>query len=93
MESAYKIVPVPECGDNKTGSLSHRLTPQDIADVLGFASNCEDDIAKVKYSWGFTINGVRCGIWDYKGSRWSVFDPNGVLEGLFSEKIKSKGGA
>lgn len=30
----------------------------------------------------------RAGIWDYKGTRWSVFDPDGVLPLLFPEQIE-----
>jgi len=78
------ILPVAEAGDYRTGSLPNTLKPEDITAVLGFPPNVHDDPFKTVDSWGFTVDGVRCGIWDYKGSRWSVYDPSNVLPALFS---------
>jgi hypothetical protein len=86
-----KIIPIDKIGSSKTDSLSSKLTMQQITNILGFPPNCQDDVSKVKYSWGFEINGHHCGIWDYKGSRWSVYDPRGALrsssifEGFWNE--------
>ena len=63
------------------------LSVTDIEQVLGFAARVNAYENKVKVSWSFEVNGARCGIWDYKGSRWSVFDPENVLSDLFAEAI------
>ena len=36
--------------------------------LLGFAPNVTDDPAKASHSWGFTVDGVRCAVWSYRGS-------------------------
>lgn len=79
------IAPHSEPGDSCTGSLPSYISPAEITRRLGFQPNVRDDPYKVKYSWGFTVNGKRCGIWDYKGDRWSVWDPSGVLHLIFPE--------
>jgi hypothetical protein len=81
-----KIVPVNQSGDFCTHRISEKYTPEDIVRTLGFESNVYDDPFKVKYSWGFTVDGIRCGIWDYKGSRWSFFGPKEIAEKLFPTK-------
>lgn len=62
---------------------------EEIEAVLGPA-NCNDDPDKVKYSWGFEVDGIRCGIWDYyrsyRNGVWSVFGPRGVIERVFPGK-------
>lgn len=30
-------------------------------------------VGKINTEWRFTIDGKSCGIWDYKGARWSVW--------------------
>lgn len=82
--SKPKIVPIARAGDHRTGSLPSNITPAQIKKILGFAANVDDDKDKVKHSWGFEVDGKFAAIWDYKGSRWSTFDPDGVLPGLFS---------
>ena len=79
-----KIVAIDKAGSHKTGSLPDSLSSHDIEAVLGFPANIKDDEYKVRHSWGFTVDGKECGIWDYKGSRWSVYDPHNVLPALFS---------
>jgi hypothetical protein len=81
-----KILPVAIAGDGRTGRLSDELTPEVIAETLGFGANVSDDHDKVLYSWGFTVDGVRCGIWDYKECRWSTFGPKSIFEKLFPGK-------
>lgn len=78
-----KIVPTGVAGCHYTGYLPETLTVNDIKKVLGFKANVVDDPDKVRYSWGFTVDGQPCGIWDYKGSRWSVYDPKNLLPKLF----------
>lgn len=84
------IVPVKQCGDCRTGSLAG-ITVAEINTILGFKSNCSDDPDKVKNSWGFTVNGVRCAVWDYKGSetvgRFSTFGPIESLRLVFGNKV------
>lgn len=84
-----KITPFDEAGSYRTGGLIH-VTAADIEKKLGFPSNIEDDSSKVKYSWGFKVNGVPCGIWDYKGSwmvgSFSTFGPNEIFVKLFDKK-------
>lgn len=89
-----KILPVDTPGDHAQGQLSNRLTKKDIEKVLGFPPNVQDDPEKVKNSWGFTVwlagygssKGVRCGIWDYKGTRWSTFGPAEIFKTLFGDE-------
>lgn len=83
------IIPVNRCGDCAQGKISG-YTVAEIDKILGFESNCQDDPDKVKHSWGFTVDGTRCGIWDYKGSHhynvFSWFGPSDILNKLFPEK-------
>lgn len=73
-------------GSHRTGTLKN-FTAKQIAEVLGFEANCQDDPDKVKYSWGFKADGVHCGIWDYKFSYtrkiFSLYGPREVFEQLF----------
>lgn len=72
-----KIVPVNWPGDSRTGTLSN-ITVAEINKILGFEPNVEDDPIKVKHSWSFTVDGERCGVWDYKGSeRLNQFSTSG----------------
>ena len=79
----------------RTGGLIN-LTASDITAVLGFPPNVEDDPFKVVNSWAFMVNGEPAAIWDYKGSHkhkaWSIYDPSGVVVGLFGAKHYEKGG-
>lgn len=81
-----KIVPVDRVGPYRTGSLAG-YSISDIEKAVGFPANCEDDDDKVKYSWGFEIDGVYAAIWDYRGSHklkaWSTYDPDNVLKKIF----------
>lgn len=84
-----KITPYDHPGRCCTGRLLPTITYRQIVKVLGFRPNCDDDESKVKYSWGFIAeyNGkrVKCGIWDYKGSRWSTYGPQEVFDYLFKD--------
>lgn len=87
------IVPNPEPGGSKTGSLVG-ITVEQINKVLGFKPNCEDDPSKVKYSWGFKVGDKTFGVWDYKGSAASgYFSTDGdhtVLRAIFGDKFSSR---
>jgi hypothetical protein len=85
-----KILPYNEPGARLTGRIDKSYTVEDINRILGFKPNAEDDEDKVKYSWGFKVDGQPCGIWDWKGTRWSVFGPQEVFDTLFPKKKKKK---
>ena len=73
-------------GSHRTGTLMG-IGASTINDILGFEPNVDDDPHKVKYSWGFTVDGVVCGIWDYKDSSsrgiFSTFGPHEIFKKLF----------
>ncbi len=83
------IKPINKVGDSRTGSLIN-ITVEEINNLLGFTANCKDDPSKVKHSWGFTVDGVRCGVWDYKGSEeynsFSTFGPHESLKKVFGAR-------
>lgn len=66
MKNEMKIEPVLKIGDSWTCSIT--ASYNQIVKVLGFEPNVThlDDPSKVKASWGFTVDGVHCGIWCYK---------------------------
>ena len=80
------IEALDKVGSHRTGTLEN-YSADEIASILGFKANCDDDPDKVEYSWGFTADGVECAIWDYKGSHkvasFSTFGPREVFEQLF----------
>ena len=81
-----KITPINKSGSHKTGVLTN-VTVRQINAILGFKPNVQDDPCKVKHSWGFTVDGKECGIWDYKGSEtvgmFSTYGPDDVFLELF----------
>lgn len=87
-----KIEPVLEAGDYFDCGVN--VTYSRIIQVLGFAPNVThlDDPSKVKASWGFAVDGVRCGIWCYKQpsakncKSWSFFGPKEISQKLFGEE-------
>jgi hypothetical protein len=84
------IRPVDEAGDCRTGTLSG-ISVAEITDLLGFGPNVKDDPSKVKHSWGFTVDGERCGVWDYKGSEeyrsFSTFGSPEALAKVFGSRV------
>lgn len=80
------IEPNPNVMSHKTGTL-HGLTQREITQRLGFGPNVMDDESKVAFSWGFTLDGVDCAVWDWKGShydkKWSAFGPHDRMRELF----------
>jgi hypothetical protein len=84
-----KIVPINKPGAHCTGNITG-YAKVEIDKILGFRPNVADDPDKVKYSWGFTADGVECGIWDYKGSYrgrvYSTYGPDKVFKTLFPPK-------
>ena len=77
-------------GSHLTHRLPATLTPKQITARLdtGPEPNGSGD-GKVKRYWGVTIDGAPAAIWDYKGRRWSAYDPSGNLGKLFPELQKA----
>ena len=77
-------------GQGKTGNLPHDLAEEVITARLGFAPNTFSPDAgpsfdgKVTIQWDFTVDGVPCSIWDYRGVRWSTWGPSHILARLFN---------
>ena len=90
MSTKPVILPVDETGDSRTATIEG-LTVAEIAEKLGFKPNCEDDPYKVVNSWGFTVDGERCGVWDYKGSHhfksFSAWGPMEALKKVFGDHV------
>lgn len=83
-----EIIPINKAGSHRTGTLMN-MTAMQIEAKLGFAPNVDDDPDKVRYSWGFEVDGVRCGIWDYKGSyafkTFSFYGPKETIAKIFGK--------
>jgi len=73
-------------GTHKTGSLRGDLTPEQITARLGFEPEGESSDGKVFYFWQFTVDGIVAAIWDFKGVRWSVYDPRNVVPSIFTSE-------
>jgi hypothetical protein len=82
-----KIRPTNSVSSHKTGEIAG-LTLKQIQQRLGFAPTSEND-DKSKYTWEFTVDGVPCSIWDWKGShrarQWSAFGPSHKLSAIFGD--------
>jgi hypothetical protein len=80
-----EIRPTDFVSSHKTGSISN-LTLGQIQERLGFPPTSEND-DKSEYTWEFTVDGVPCSIWDWKGSyrarQWSAYGPDAVLRSIF----------
>jgi hypothetical protein len=88
-----KITPFHKAGTIATGQLVN-INVDEIEKKLGFAANVKDDSYKIKYSWGFQVDGITCGIWDYKGSwkdgTFSTYGPGIIFVNLFGyERYKT----
>lgn len=84
-----RIMPISNItGTSKTGVLLD-ISANKISNILGFDPNVDDDPNKVVNSWGFTYDGIKCAIWDYKGSQFfgqfSTFGPRIVFDKLFGD--------
>lgn len=70
-------------GTHKTGDWPDHISPEQIERLLGFAPNgLLDCDKKITLIWEFEIDGRAAAIWDYKGKRWSIYDPGGVMPNL-----------
>lgn len=81
-----KIKPFNDIASHKTGGLVG-LTKEDVEARIGFPPNVDDDPYKVRWSWGFTVDGEVCAVWDYKGSadykEWSAYGSDAALTKVF----------
>lgn len=73
-------------GSHRTGTLCV-VSESIITKILGFKPNVDDDPDKVTASWSFTVDGVPCAVWDYKGSfeygQASTYGPHEALRRVF----------
>ena len=58
-----KITPNSNVSSYRMGSLVG-LSKAQIDSILGFKPNMQDDASKVKHSWGFSVRGKDCAVWD-----------------------------
>ena len=86
--TAYK--PGPALDDFMHSSRQGRLAsiPKTAVDSIlaeygefRYVSGSKD--GKCKHTWEFLADGTECAIWDYNGSRWSLFGPRAVFEEIF----------
>lgn len=95
--SSTETIIKPYTGDfmasHKTGRLPDDWTIAAITRHLGGikperygAGEGEDYDGKVTVEWQLLINGEECAIWDYKGARWSIYDPSGLLAKHFGNQ-------
>lgn len=77
-------------GDHRQWTIQG-LTHTEISDLLGFKPNRKDDPYKVKYSWGFRVDGKPCAVWDYKGSHkfneFSAWGDEAALRSVFGDSL------
>ena len=72
-------------GEYRTGTLTG-LTVNDVKTRLGFPANRKDDPGKVSHSWGFTVDGMFCAVWSYRGgASLSTFGPAAALRTVFGD--------
>jgi hypothetical protein len=56
------IVPSDRPG-SRMKAIIINLTPAQVRDLIGFDSNIDEDELAYGASWGFTVDGVPCGVW------------------------------
>ncbi len=85
------IIPHALPGDFRSASL-FGISAEGIEHALGFPPNADDEASKVSHSWGFTVDGERCGVWCYRGSEklgeWSAFGPVSALRKVFGSHVQ-----
>ena len=82
----HKIVRQKSQG-SLTCKLPSTLPIARIIAVLGQPLDACDvgDNIKTIYEWSVTVDGHPLAIWDYKGFRWSCYDPDSIVWDLFPE--------
>ncbi len=76
-------------GSSRQGTLSPSLTKKAITSALGFKPDGPSGDGKVTAEWQFTVDGVECAVWDYKGAKWSTFGPDEALRKVFGTHYTS----
>lgn len=71
-------------GTHKMWSLDPKLSAPNITKLLGGHVKPTKGSAdgKCTFTWDFYADGQPCGIWDYKGCRWSGYGPEEVFKNL-----------
>jgi len=91
LEDTVEIRPATDVGSCKQHTI-YGLSAEQIALTLGFTANQADDPRKVKFSWGFTVNGKECAVWDWKGSHlfneFSAYGPVAELSRAFGPHLR-----
>ncbi|MCA2990791.1 hypothetical protein [Gemmatimonas sp.] len=81
---------------HKTGKLAPTMAERDITAALAIFPTRHDRASgdgKVTMEWSFYVTdgeGKRypCGVWDYKGARWSVYGPPALMADVFGEAYR-----
>lgn len=69
---------------HKTGTLDSRTSVDAIRTALGLDPDTAiSSDGKVTLRWTFIANNHLCGIWDYRGVRWSTYGDWSTLDALF----------
>jgi hypothetical protein len=84
------IQPSNEFAPYRTGTLTG-ISKGQILSAIPDATFLDTPTAdkKVTMEWAFLANGQLCGIWDYRGARFSTYGPAQVFETLFGEAYSS----
>lgn len=72
----------------RTGTLAPELAATEITAKLNIEPERGSDDGKVSLFWRFYADGKPCGIWDYRGARWSTDGPREVFERLFPGMVR-----
>jgi hypothetical protein len=85
------VITIQPCtidGSFRSHQLPETLSADDISTRLGFPPNGAHDPSKSTTEWSGRIDGQAFAIWDYRGHRWSAYDPRGRLRDLFPELVE-----
>lgn len=84
------IQPSNEFAPCRTGTLTG-ISKKQIFAALPDATFRDTPTAdkKVTMEWAFLANGELCGIWDYRGGRFSTYGPGGIFRILFGKAYSS----
>lgn len=85
-----KITSFTEPGKHRTGRLRN-VSDKDIHLRIPEAhfSDTPSSDGKVTLEWSFKADGHHCGIWDYRGARFSTYGPNYIFKALFGESYEN----
>lgn len=87
-----EIKPISSVSSYKQHSING-LSVEQIWQKIGFGPNHSDDPCKVKFSWCFSVDGVECAVWDWKGSarfnQFSAYGPTEALQMVFGNALNA----